>query len=290
MPAEAADGKAFQCMICGLLVSKLHRRVDWKMHVFKDLQSYVCVWQSCQSSLKRVGKRADWEHHEITEHCMDENWLRETFDGRKCPLCLKPLMVSIRGFFVHLGKHLEAISLAALPYDTSSDTDNDSGNESSSEVSPVDWLLREGENKPLFDDGDVTSNGSDVRKQDDVQALGDEIVRCICSQSIYPGPLASSLRRYPNQIDQATSISVENGNFFIQCDRCRVWQHAGCVDIDYESLVPDQYCCEQCKPELHKIRDHEGYEPDLFVAVTNDSARRRFSYYLPVHATYLSRE
>ncbi|GAB5360643.1 hypothetical protein AAMO2058_000644700 [Amorphochlora amoebiformis] len=38
----------------------------------------------------------------------------------------------------------------------------------------------------------------------------------------------------------------------IQCDRCLVWQHGDCVGLFTEASVPDQYFCEQCKPQ-HKI-------------------------------------
>mmetsp|Transcript_14935 Transcript_14935/g.26845 ORF Transcript_14935/g.26845 Transcript_14935/m.26845 type:complete len:309 (-) Transcript_14935:140-1066(-) len=38
----------------------------------------------------------------------------------------------------------------------------------------------------------------------------------------------------------------------IQCDRCLVWQHGDCVGLFSKASVPDQYFCEQCKPQ-HKI-------------------------------------
>ncbi|KAI9277667.1 hypothetical protein BC943DRAFT_364163 [Umbelopsis sp. AD052] len=41
-------------------------------------------------------------------------------------------------------------------------------------------------------------------------------------------------------------ISDDDG-FTIQCDKCLVWQHAFCVDIDKHN-IPDQYLCDMCDP------------------------------------------
>lgn len=35
--------------------------------------------------------------------------------------------------------------------------------------------------------------------------------------------------------------------FMIQCDRCLVWQHGYCVNINEEN-APDSYLCERCEP------------------------------------------
>ena len=47
--------------------------------------------------------------------------------------------------------------------------------------------------------------------------------------------------------------SDEAGGMFIQCDICKVWQHGGCVGIMDEAASPDEYFCEECKPEFHKL-------------------------------------
>ncbi|KAG2186048.1 hypothetical protein INT43_002486 [Umbelopsis isabellina] len=41
-------------------------------------------------------------------------------------------------------------------------------------------------------------------------------------------------------------ISDDDG-FTIQCDKCLVWQHAFCVNIDKHN-IPDQYLCDMCDP------------------------------------------
>lgn len=90
------------------------------------------------------------------------------------------------------------------------------------------------------------------KQQDDdeeVEGGEEEVTRCICGQAEYPGPSASMR-------DQQTSsdpLSDDTGNFFVQCDNCGVWQHGGCMGLTDESMLPDEYYCEQCKPEYHKI-------------------------------------
>lgn len=100
------------------------------------------------------------------------------------------------------------------------------------------------------------------------EALEEDITRCICGQPEYPGPPASirdfgypqtakvESKEENGQVDDANAsdtLSDDVGNFFIQCDNCHVWQHGGCVGLTDESLSPEFYYCEECKPEFHKV-------------------------------------
>ncbi|KAI9317893.1 hypothetical protein BX666DRAFT_1856358 [Dichotomocladium elegans] len=38
----------------------------------------------------------------------------------------------------------------------------------------------------------------------------------------------------------------------VQCDQCEVWQHCDCVGLE-EKDIPEQYYCEECKPENHSV-------------------------------------
>ncbi|CAO3616167.1 unnamed protein product [Cunninghamella echinulata] len=38
----------------------------------------------------------------------------------------------------------------------------------------------------------------------------------------------------------------------VQCDKCEVWQHCECMGLAEED-IPEQYYCEECKPENHVI-------------------------------------
>lgn len=68
----------------------------------------------------------------------------------------------------------------------------------------------------------------------------EEITRCICgSDELY--------------IPKKTNGEFDNVDpgFFIQCEKCSVWQHGYCVGIKDEENAPEKYWCEQCKPEYH---------------------------------------
>lgn len=53
-------------------------------------------------------------------------------------------------------------------------------------------------------------------------------------------------------------LADEPGSLFIQCDKCQVWQHGGCVGIMDEASCPDEYFCEECRKDLHKIITHSN--------------------------------
>lgn len=98
------------------------------------------------------------------------------------------------------------------------------------------------------------SNGADEVGEDD------EAVRCICGFDEYPGP---------PQLDEDNKNGIKEGiedplinpadvtedlaGFFLQCDTCKVWQHGGCVGIMNEDTSPEEYYCEECRKDLHRI-------------------------------------
>lgn len=92
---------------------------------------------------------------------------------------------------------------------------------------------------------------------DDMQEE-DEAVRCICGFDEYPGPphldedSKHGLKESTDPIF-ATHLNDEAAGFFVQCDVCKVWQHGACVGIMTEEASPDEYFCEQCRKDLHKI-------------------------------------
>jgi hypothetical protein len=93
----------------------------------------------------------------------------------------------------------------------------------------------------------------------------EEITRCLCGQQEYPGLPPSRRDAHNHQAggkDNSTTVlstgisdplSDDLGSMFIQCDSCKVWQHGGCVGIMDEATSPDEYFCEECRKELHKI-------------------------------------
>lgn len=101
------------------------------------------------------------------------------------------------------------------------------------------------------------------------EEVEEEVTRCICGRAEYPGPSASLRESYTgpgmntilpfHRINCRTNncclepLSDDLGNFFVQCDSCQVWEHGGCMGLTDEANLPEEYYCEQCKPEFHKI-------------------------------------
>ena len=91
---------------------------------------------------------------------------------------------------------------------------------------------------------------------DDDIAEEEEVTRCICGQQEYPGPPLDSGRSRSGQTASMANPDAQGddaGGLFIQCDICKVWQHGGCVGIMDEAASPDEYFCEECRKDLHKV-------------------------------------
>ena len=96
--------------------------------------------------------------------------------------------------------------------------------------------------------------------EDNDEDAEDEKTECICGQPEYPGlppavdpkrqgPKAGVPSEGPNDADAAD----DGSGFFVQCDTCKVWQHGRCVGLPDEASTPEEYSCQNCRPELHKI-------------------------------------
>ncbi|KAL2053669.1 hypothetical protein ABVK25_005973 [Lepraria finkii] len=123
-----------------------------------------------------------------------------------------------------------------------------------------------------------TRSSQEVVKDEATHAIEDEIedeaeeevTRCICGNQEYPG-----LPVVPNDTSKGSAKGDTNPaafaedatGWFIQCDGCKVWQHGGCVGLMDEHTSPEEYFCEQCRQDLHKI--------------TIAANGRKYSYYLP---------
>ncbi|KAL9613852.1 MAG: hypothetical protein Q9167_001650 [Letrouitia subvulpina] len=111
----------------------------------------------------------------------------------------------------------------------------------------------------------------------------EEVTRCVCGHSEYPG-MPSSIKEFSKYgskaseeaTDAVSSVTVQedSGGLFIQCDICKVWQHGGCVGIMDEAMSPEEYFCEQCRKDLHKL--------------TMTANGQKHSIYLPVQGSHLS--
>lgn len=88
----------------------------------------------------------------------------------------------------------------------------------------------------------------------------DEAVRCVCGNDEYQGPPpfeedSKHASKHALDIDPffAADVTDDTAGLFVQCDICKVWQHGGCVGIMTEESSPDEYFCEQCRQDLHKL-------------------------------------
>ncbi|TLS22295.1 uncharacterized protein PpBr36_09879 [Pyricularia pennisetigena] len=108
----------------------------------------------------------------------------------------------------------------------------------------------------ISDAGAYSMASSDNEVQED-----DESVRCICGLEDYPGPPvikdehkhAAAKEALDLEPFLAADVPDEVAGFFLQCDVCKVWQHGGCVGILNADSSPEEYFCEKCRKDLHKI-------------------------------------
>ena len=107
---------------------------------------------------------------------------------------------------------------------------------------------------------DIKDNANNVVEDEEDEDGEEEITRCICGNTDYPGlplSLLEALRQAAREGgDNRPSLEIlpeDAGGLFIQCDMCKVWQHGGCVGIFDEASTPDEYFCEQCRKDFHKI-------------------------------------
>ncbi|KAH8171761.1 PHD-finger domain-containing protein [Sarocladium implicatum] len=107
----------------------------------------------------------------------------------------------------------------------------------------------------------------DMATNDELQDEEDEAVRCICGAEDYPGrpPVEGPDAEFFAGIELTEDVT----GFFVQCDVCKVWQHGACVGIFSAESSPDEYFCEQCRKDLHKIH--------------TASNGQKYSKFLPLH-------
>ena len=76
------------------------------------------------------------------------------------------------------------------------------------------------------------------------------ITRCVCGSTGAPLNVFSSpsISLYIRQGED----DPDAGEFMVQCETCKVWQHGLCMGYQSEDQVhDDDYYCELCRPELH---------------------------------------
>ncbi|OCK79962.1 hypothetical protein K432DRAFT_298688 [Lepidopterella palustris CBS 459.81] len=154
---------------------------------------------------------------------------------------------------------------SSTPHSLSSDEVDEAARNPQSEPPQTRRRTREQDN-----DEDESAKLDD--ELDDDIGEEEEITRCVCGQQEYPGPPSDAGKPRDGQFPAAPPDSdIQNdeaGGLFIQCDVCKVWQHGGCVGIMDEAASPEEYFCEECRKDLHKL-------------MTSPKGQR-YSRYLPI--------
>lgn len=101
-----------------------------------------------------------------------------------------------------------------------------------------------------------------AQEEEDDEEGEEEVTRCVCGHQEYPGmpvpigdipKVSSKVSGGQDPSILSTALPEDAGGLFIQCDICKVWQHGGCVGIMEVAMSPDEYFCEQCRKDSHKI-------------------------------------
>ena len=111
-----------------------------------------------------------------------------------------------------------------------------------------------------------TRSSQEVVKDENTHAIEDEpedegeeeVTRCICGNSEYPGlpvTVSDASKGMSKSDANPAAFAEDTTGWFIQCDDCKVWQHGGCVGIMDEHTSPEEYFCEQCRKDLHMIKE-----------------------------------
>ncbi|KAL7925754.1 hypothetical protein ACQKWADRAFT_282899 [Trichoderma austrokoningii] len=120
---DAKKGLPFSCVACGRTVVIIDHSA-WKRHLFLDLQPYMCLYVSCSYGNTTFENRESWISHLALEHDLEPKW-----DSMKCFLCREQTGSGKSAITRHFSKHLEEISLSALPVEIYSDAIPEEGSE-----------------------------------------------------------------------------------------------------------------------------------------------------------------
>ncbi|KAK3375686.1 hypothetical protein B0T24DRAFT_205331 [Lasiosphaeria ovina] len=170
VPGASLQSETFECPYCRLNLNSavMQDRMAWKRHVFRDLRPYTCSYPSCPSSDKLYPTKHDWIYHEAQLHrrkwvCRDchldfpspgemsahlelghpgrtsssshleiYEMAVDDADPAECPLC--PMKSNLKAIFKHLARHMEELSLFALPRLIEDEDNEEQANENDGEA------------------------------------------------------------------------------------------------------------------------------------------------------------
>ncbi|KAL7816119.1 hypothetical protein V8C26DRAFT_400513 [Trichoderma gracile] len=161
---EAKSGLPFSCIACGHNIIVTNNS-GWKRHIYLDLQPYMCLDMCCPYSSTAFESRERWVAHLALDHEMEPRW-----ESTQCALCKEQTGNGKMAVTMHLSRHLEEISLSALPVEIASDA----ASENTSELDDISFPSKI--NHGGSDRDQELSSGIDAMKTDtrrDVQDIHD---------------------------------------------------------------------------------------------------------------------
>lgn len=115
MPKRPRTGdidEEFECPYCFSIITAPSPKV-WVKHIFTDLMPYICHLDSCKMADVLYDSRHHWFWHIETCHKAEIQHDINTNGGVTCPLCLN--VYKLEAWPAHVGRHLQHVSLFALP-------------------------------------------------------------------------------------------------------------------------------------------------------------------------------
>ncbi|OAA36708.1 transcription factor Cys6 [Beauveria brongniartii RCEF 3172] len=236
-PAEHEDGPV-KCPFCHMFIP-VRDRSEWKRHVFRDLQPYICLRDDCSAPDHLYARRAHWMEHMKAEHWRVWHCIfgcPGTFDSKKelqahlhathgqessgaklvslespsgradvgkirekCPLCASFWCESVQKYEQHIGRHLEDLALFVLP---------STGDDKGSDESEIEEDIR------AVGDGDVVAG---TAKSDYSTGPMTEWLQAGVDQDGVPEsrhfdqdqPLNSKFRRLPTDLSKHLDITID---------------------------------------------------------------------------------
>lgn len=95
------------------------------MHVYQDLQPYICSFADCSSGIETFVSRREWGEHEFTEHREKQPKDLNLTSQDTCPFCQTLLAGPRSQYISHVGRHMQEVSHAAIPVSAMTDDDGD---------------------------------------------------------------------------------------------------------------------------------------------------------------------
>ncbi|KAH7152101.1 hypothetical protein B0J13DRAFT_255243 [Dactylonectria estremocensis] len=195
---EAAKKGNFECPFCYRMISTSSWRA-WKRHVFGDLRPYTCIFSDCIESNADFDRRHRWQLHVSQHHWRSwicpfscegtfpsatelklhigkkhvQNAPEEQLSafvalGEKavpddtantCPVCAQ-IVVGLRSYIKHVGRHLEQLALIALPDLEVEDEESKDEGESAEQNSAASEVISDNANS-----SDVVSTSPSLRRR-----------------------------------------------------------------------------------------------------------------------------